>query len=237
MSINWRKPLEWSTGEEASLAPYDNAYDGHRHVSGCKEWLNITGDNYVAVNATTGQVLGCEDDYPHIRNVAEPKNPPVWLHLFHGRSAPDEKLEDWGFNGPTIGPLDYVHVTYMCDVRYGFQNEEDAAKFGLSIEGHFPLHGDLVEHKGAFYGDFSINAFKPTGLYRIDLIEKCDPDEVIQSEKFDGTELEAEQRLGEVWNSSICATGEAGRYKAELYCISGGQPVLRQTIEPEGDDD
>jgi hypothetical protein len=70
MSINWRKPLEWSTGEEASLAPYDNAYDGHRHVTGCEQWLSITGDNYVAVNAVTGQVLGCEDDYPHIRNVA-----------------------------------------------------------------------------------------------------------------------------------------------------------------------
>lgn len=35
----------------------------------------------------------------------------VYLYLFHGRATPDEDVEDWGCEGPAIGPLDYVHTT------------------------------------------------------------------------------------------------------------------------------
>jgi len=42
----------------------------------------------------------------------------LYVHLFHGRKTPDEKLDDWGSEGPMIGPLDYVHVTYMGDVKF-----------------------------------------------------------------------------------------------------------------------
>jgi hypothetical protein len=150
-----------SNGQRAFFAPYDSGHLApHRDVTACQEWVNVTGDSQVAVDTKTGQIVGCEDEgYPHIRNVA--KNPPVWLHLFHGRTDPEGKdmPDGWGFNGPTIGPLHYVHVTYMCDVKYGFQDQHDAAKFGLPDEGHFKIVGDLIEHDGRFYGDFSINAF------------------------------------------------------------------------------
>ena len=34
------------------------------------------------------------------------------VQLFHGRSHPDDKLDDWGFDGPCLGPLSGVHLTY-----------------------------------------------------------------------------------------------------------------------------
>jgi hypothetical protein len=228
--INWRKPLEWSNGEPADILLWEHP-TSYIEVSGCAAWRNNTGNTDVAVDAKTGKILGCEDDYPHIRNVA--KHPPVYLHLFHGRPTPETELDGWGFNGPTIGPLDYVHVTYMSDVKYGFQDGHDAKKFGLKQEGSLKFVGDLVEHDGAYYGDFSINAFKTAGLYRIDVIEN---DEVVHTEQFDGTELEAEQKLGDVWNTKW-ASAEAGRFKATLTCISGDGEAIRHTIEPLGDGD
>jgi hypothetical protein len=29
----------------------------------------------------------------------------MYLHLWHGRKEPDERLNDWGFDGPCLGPL------------------------------------------------------------------------------------------------------------------------------------
>src|SRR3546814_15424074 len=41
----------------------------------------------------------------------------VYLHLFHGRNSPDQDMDDWGFDGPTIGPPDYVHTTYGDNIQ------------------------------------------------------------------------------------------------------------------------
>jgi hypothetical protein len=37
----------------------------------------------------------------------------LYLRLYHGRATPDEQMEDWGSDGPVIGPLASIHVTYM----------------------------------------------------------------------------------------------------------------------------
>jgi hypothetical protein len=69
-AIDWDEPIEWSTGEEAGFAPYDDHMPGH-HVTACRAWIDVTGDNYVAVD-DDGEILGCEDEgYPIIRNVVE----------------------------------------------------------------------------------------------------------------------------------------------------------------------
>lgn len=99
----------------------------------------------------------------------------VYLHLFHGRNAPDEQLDDWGLDGPTIGPLEYVHVTYMCDVKFSMTYEtaveffpDVAAKHAEMaycngvpantwlVDHHLRVVEDLVVHDGKFYGDFSV---------------------------------------------------------------------------------
>lgn len=68
----------------------------------------------------------------------------VYLHLFHGRDSIDDQLSDWGDNGPVLGPLPYVHVTYHSEIKIGDDYE--------------PLRivRDLVLYKGKYYGDWSI---------------------------------------------------------------------------------
>jgi hypothetical protein len=69
--IDWDRPVQWSTGEEITFAPYDSPSNGHRDVSASAEWTKVTGDNYVAVNPD-GTILGCEGDgYPTVVNVPE----------------------------------------------------------------------------------------------------------------------------------------------------------------------
>lgn len=90
----------------------------------------------------------------------------LYLQLFHGRIRKDEELVDWGFDGPHIGPLKYVHITYASDVKFAFESEDDALKFGFEnahgcmidfVEGLFPF-------RDGFYGDISAYIYPPDGL-------------------------------------------------------------------------
>ncbi len=71
----------------------------------------------------------------------------VYIHLFHGRKTPGENLEDWGEQGPVLGPYTFMHTTYACDIRMG---KEDGDTDDLSII------GDLVYYDGMYYGDWTI---------------------------------------------------------------------------------
>lgn len=55
--------------------------------------------------------------------------PGLYLRLFHGRNSPDDQLDDWGFDGPFIGPLESVHCTYATALRLSFVDHEDCARF------------------------------------------------------------------------------------------------------------
>lgn len=89
----------------------------------------------------------------------------VYLHLFHGRSAPDEDMEDWGFDGPVLGPFKYLHMTYLNDLKFSMEVEaykkafpEEARPYEYEgyVEGHFHSTSDLIIYQGKYYGDFSI---------------------------------------------------------------------------------
>lgn len=102
----------------------------------------------------------------------------VYLHLFHGRDTVDQDMDDWGFDGPVIGPLDYAHITYMTDIKFacsrdvakqffpeGAKRDEDfVAQHPDSTMLNYPFEDRLVsvegliEHGGKYYGDFSIAA-------------------------------------------------------------------------------
>ncbi len=78
----------------------------------------------------------------------------LFLKLFHGRDRMDQKMEDWGFDGPTFGPLQYAHMTYGCDLKVALEGSADA-DFTLTLtEG-------LVAHAGKFYGDWSVFVATP----------------------------------------------------------------------------
>ena len=78
----------------------------------------------------------------------------VALELFHGRSHPDEHLDDWGSQGPVF-LVDYVLVTYLSGIKLGIP--EPAG------DGDLHFVEDLVFYDGTYYGDWSVF---PAGLTR-----------------------------------------------------------------------
>jgi len=72
---------------------------------------------------------------------------PVYLNFFNGRHTIDAEIDDWGFEGPVLGPFGSIQVTYGCHIK-GTDNKKYFFDFRI-IDG-------LVEAYGCFYGDFSI---------------------------------------------------------------------------------
>lgn len=70
------------------------------------------------------------------------------VRLFHGRKHPDEKLDDWGFDGPCLGPFSGVHLTYQ-HVGVFAEHEERLA---------IPHVEDLLFYGGGYFGDASIRS-------------------------------------------------------------------------------
>ena len=79
---------------------------------------------------------------------AQPNN--LYLHLYHGRDTADQDMDDWGFEGPSLGPFSDVIVTYLSTVRCMTDG-------GQSDELWLVFQEDMVVHDGKFYGDFCIN--------------------------------------------------------------------------------
>lgn len=72
----------------------------------------------------------------------------MYLRLYHGRPDPHQQMEDWGFVGPTFGPLScYVH-TYCCTFR--IHGESGTGEVWLE------KHDDMIEWDGSFYGDMEV---------------------------------------------------------------------------------
>ncbi len=96
------------------------------------------------------------------------------LILLHGRHDPDEILNDWGFEGPTITCIEAVHVTYSATFTVWFANQEalEAAKKvtgwsdwdRLSLEMRF--HEDMLvanDQNGtrSYFGDWEFQVPEP----------------------------------------------------------------------------
>jgi hypothetical protein len=71
----------------------------------------------------------------------------VYLHLFHGRDTPEQELEDWGKEGPCLGPLSSVHGTYLSTMQV------TVGDCGMSFVTYYE---DLIVYDGVFYGDFVV---------------------------------------------------------------------------------
>ncbi|HEY7330698.1 MAG TPA: hypothetical protein VH592_23865 [Gemmataceae bacterium] len=72
----------------------------------------------------------------------------MYLRLFHGRTDPAQQMDDWGFVGPTFGPLAcYVH-TYCCTFRIFAEDQ--------SHEIWLDKHDDIIRWNGCFYGDMEV---------------------------------------------------------------------------------
>ncbi len=71
----------------------------------------------------------------------------LYLQLYHGRNDPAQQMDDWGFAGPTFGPLTSVVQTYLTHFRlYGDGGME------LWLE----TCDDMIVWQGSYYGDMSV---------------------------------------------------------------------------------
>lgn len=77
----------------------------------------------------------------------------VYLHLFHGRDTKEEDMDDWGYSGPTIGPLQYVHTTYGATVKF---RSPDDVLLGRYDDVIVFLEDGLFPWEGKFYGDWTV---------------------------------------------------------------------------------
>lgn len=85
----------------------------------------------------------------------------VYVALYHGRNNADDEMDDWGFNGPLIGPLKNVYVTYHSHIRLIFLNDADEKRYiaaGVIGEEPFMLgwEDDMIKSDGKFYGDWDV---------------------------------------------------------------------------------
>lgn len=85
----------------------------------------------------------------------------LYLALFHGRDDPDQDMDDWGYAGPVIGPLQFAQTTYASEIKLAPLDDDDTffARYPF-LNADFPrldMHpiAGLVECQGKFYGDWS----------------------------------------------------------------------------------
>ena len=92
-----------------------------------------------------------------------PDKPGLYLALFHGRHDRNAQMEDWGFNGPLLGPLAFCHTTYLADIKIEFEDAEDAwhccQENSRSVM--LTVVDDMVHFEGAYYGDWTVFTVAP----------------------------------------------------------------------------
>ena len=87
----------------------------------------------------------------------EPAEPGLYLGLFHGRNDPTDQMIDWGFNGPLIGPLTFVHTTYTSTIKLDFVSDNDARRYFPNQADHMlTVSEDMVLFDSKFYGDWTV---------------------------------------------------------------------------------
>lgn len=85
----------------------------------------------------------------------------LYMHLFHGRDTDAEDMNDWGFDGPYLGPLTRIHVAYMGVPHLEFAAAADAAAFGFSDRSVLLSlsEGNCIAFAGKLYGDFTVMTY------------------------------------------------------------------------------
>ena len=89
------------------------------------------------------------------------------LTLFHGRYHPDEYMNDWGFEGPTLEGIISIHGTYTAHLKIFFKNHKSYIE-AQQLTGWHKWDENALEARydsemlitltnpPVWYGDFSI---------------------------------------------------------------------------------
>jgi len=72
----------------------------------------------------------------------------MYLRLIHGRIDPAHEMDDWGFDGPTFGPLSSYVQTYCSTFRIHAE--------WYTQELWLDMCDDMIRWDGCFYGDMEV---------------------------------------------------------------------------------
>jgi hypothetical protein len=72
----------------------------------------------------------------------------LYLRLYHGRKDPAQEMQEWGFDGPTFGPLFSVVQTYFATIRLCHSKMDD--DFWLDVRDR------MIVWNGSYYGHFAV---------------------------------------------------------------------------------
>lgn len=81
--------------------------------------------------------------------------PGMYLHLFHGRTDPSEDMDEWGLQGPLLGPLQSCHITYSSSIQLTYADGVETGPLLSSDPLRF--EGDLIFFEGLYYGDWAVS--------------------------------------------------------------------------------
>ena len=71
----------------------------------------------------------------------------LYIRLFHGRTDPSQDMDDWGSDGPILGPYKFVHTTYAHHLKLGRPDGSCDELF---------IYEDMLYYDGIYYGDRSV---------------------------------------------------------------------------------
>lgn len=86
-----------------------------------------------------------------VRDWDAPRPAGLYLTLFHGRDTPEEEMDDWGYDGPIIGPFKWCHITYCTTFNFGFVGDEDGTGPTTVVT---ITKDSLILFDGKYYGDW-----------------------------------------------------------------------------------
>lgn len=70
----------------------------------------------------------------------------LYIRLFHGRTNPNQDMDEWGSDGPVFGPYDFSHTTYALNLKLG---KNDVCDELFCFE-------DMLFYDGTYYGDWTV---------------------------------------------------------------------------------
>jgi len=91
-----------------------------------------------------------------------PSQSGMYLKLLHGRASVDEEMDDWGTDGPWVGPLEWFHCTYMKGLGIGFSDGSELPSLYANDSPPSPmgLVSDMIYFEGMYYGDWELQQIR-----------------------------------------------------------------------------
>jgi len=86
-----------------------------------------------------------------------------YLLLFHGRTNPDENMDDWGETGPAFGPLKYLQGTYATDLKFEIEDKDGMCRLMIV--------GDCIYYDGMYYGDWTTAIYDDSNIEDFNIVD------------------------------------------------------------------